>query len=64
MAIAQRRPAKGLIVHSDRGSQFASTAYRRVLAAPDLIASIGRKGNCYPTFMNCEWPDPLRLAAR
>ena len=47
MAIAQRRPARGLIVHSDRGSQFASAAYRQTLAAHGCVASMSRKGNCY-----------------
>jgi putative transposase len=47
MAIAQRRPAPGLIVHSDRGSQFASAAYRQTLAAHGCVASMSRKGNCY-----------------
>jgi putative transposase len=56
MAIAQRRPATGLIVHSDRGSQFASAAYRRVLAAHGLIASMSRKGNCYDNaFIEAFW---------
>jgi putative transposase len=47
MAIAQRRPAPGLVVHSDRGSQFASAAYRQALAAHGCVASMSRKGNCY-----------------
>ena len=47
MAIAQRRPAPGLVVHSDRGSQFASAAYRQVLAGHGCLASMSRKGNCY-----------------
>lgn len=47
MALAQRRPPPALIVHSDRGSQFASAQYRRTLAAHHLLASMSRKGNCY-----------------
>lgn len=47
MAIARRRPADGLLVHSDRGTQFASSAYRQILAEHGLIASMSRKGNCY-----------------
>jgi transposase InsO family protein len=46
-ALHQRRPRRPLIVHSDRGSQFACHAYRRVLAAHGLTASMSRKGNCY-----------------
>ena len=47
MAIAQRRPAAGLVVHSDRGSQYASDAYRTLLAQHGLRASMSRKGNCW-----------------
>jgi transposase InsO family protein len=56
MAIAQRRPARGLIVHSDRGSQFASAAYRQMLAAHGFIASMSRKANCYDNaFIESFW---------
>jgi putative transposase len=56
MAISQRRPAAGLIVHSDRGAQFASSAYRRVLADHELLASMSRKGNCYDNaFIESFW---------
>jgi len=47
MALSQRRPTGPLILHSDRGSQFASAAYRQLLAQHRLIASMSRKGNCY-----------------
>lgn len=47
MAIAQRQPAAGLIVHSDRGSQYASAAHRAVLAQHGLVMSMSRKGNCW-----------------
>ena len=47
MALGQRRPTGPLIVHSDRGAQFASAAYRQVLADHGLLASMSRKGNCY-----------------
>ncbi len=47
MAIWQRRPPTGLIVHSDRGSQYASKAYRRLLKAHGFVGSMSRKGNCW-----------------
>lgn len=47
MALWQRRPPAGLIVHSDRGSQYASEAYRKLLAVHGLIGSMSRKGNCW-----------------
>ena len=46
-ALASRRPAPGLIHHSDRGSQYASGAYRALLATHTIAASMSRKGNCY-----------------
>jgi putative transposase len=47
MALCQRRPPPGLIVHSDRGSQYASQAYRDLLDRHGLIGSMSRKGNCW-----------------
>tara|TARA_R110000787_G_scaffold52239_4_gene123105 strand:- start:587 stop:1465 length:879 start_codon:yes stop_codon:yes gene_type:complete len=47
MALWQRRPEAGLIVHSDRGSQYASKAYRRLLKANGFIGSMSRKGDCW-----------------
>lgn len=47
MAIAQRRPPSGLLHHSDRGCQYASGLFRRLLAAHDLLCSMSRKGNAY-----------------
>jgi len=56
MALAQRRPAQSLILHSDRGSQFASAAYRQLLAEHGLIASMSRPGNCYDNaFIESFW---------
>ena len=56
MALAQRQPAQSLILHSDRGSQFASAAYRQLLAQHGLIASMARKGNCYDNaFIESFW---------
>ena len=47
MAIAQRNPPPGLIVHSDRGVQYASESYRALLTRHGLRASMSRKGNCW-----------------
>ena len=56
MALSRRPPPPGLIVHSDRGAQFASGAYRRELAAHGLLASMSRKGNCYDNaFIESFW---------
>ena len=47
MAIWQRKPKAGLIVHSDRGSQYASKVYRGLLKRHKLIGSMSRLGNCW-----------------
>ena len=46
-AIRSRRPPEGCIHHSDRGSQYASTVYRELLAGHGLVGSMGRRGNPY-----------------
>jgi len=47
MAIWLRRPKAGLVVHSDRGTQYASKVYRRLLKAHGFIGSMSRKGDCW-----------------
>jgi putative transposase len=47
MAVGRRRPAPGLVHHSDRGSQYASRAYRDRLEKHGMEASMSRKGNCW-----------------
>ena len=47
MAINLRQPPPGLLHHSDRGSQYASYAYRDLLKQHGMIASMSRKGNCW-----------------
>ena len=46
-AVAARRPAAGLVCHSNRGSQYCAHAYRRLLDQFGMTASMSRKGNCY-----------------
>ena len=47
MALADRRPAPGLLHHSDHGSQYACGEYRALLAAHGLAASMSKKGDCW-----------------
>ena len=47
MAIVQRNPAPGLIVHSDRGTQYASAEHQAQLAKYGLVGSMSRKANCW-----------------
>ena len=46
-AITLRQPKRGLIVHSDRGSQFASLLFQNRLSKHGCLPSMSRKGNCY-----------------
>jgi putative transposase len=50
-ALAVRRPAAGLLHHSDRGSQFCSLAYQAELRRYGLLISMSGKGNCYDNSM-------------
>jgi len=47
MALARRRPPRGLVHHSDRGSQYASGEYQEVLARHGIACSMSRRGDCW-----------------
>jgi putative transposase len=47
MALWQRKPKNGLIVHSDRGVQYTSKAYRTLLNTHGCVGSMSRKGDCW-----------------
>jgi len=61
MALVTRRPAPGLVHHSDRGVQYACGEYRGLLTAHGLEASMSRKGDCWDNavaesfFATLEW---------
>lgn len=46
-AVKQHRPSKGLIHHSDQGSQYCSAAYIEELEKNGIIRSMSRRGNCF-----------------
>ena len=46
-AIRLRKPESGLVLHSDRGSQYASLKLRNMLKENDILQSMSSKGNCY-----------------
>ncbi len=72
MAIERRRPAPGLVHHSDRGSQYASDAYREALGAAGMVPSMSRKGDCWDNAvmerffgtLKSEWTDARRYLTR
>ena len=47
MAVQQRKPAAGLLHHSDRGSQYTGKTYRELLAANEMLVSMSGKGDCW-----------------
>lgn len=46
-ALARRNPRPGLIFHSDRGSEFAATTFRKLIADAGALQSMSRKGDCW-----------------
>jgi putative transposase len=51
--IRNRRPGPGLIIHSDRGVQYACNDFRNVLEKRDFVQSMSRKGDCW----DMRWPN-------
>jgi transposase InsO family protein len=47
MALGQRQPAAGFIMHTDRGSQYGAESYRQLLTQHGMQPSMSRKGNCW-----------------
>lgn len=46
-AVTAKRPPRGLVHHSDRGSQYCSKSYRKLLQQFGILSSMSRKGNCW-----------------
>lgn len=55
MALQARRPATGLIFHSDRGSQYTSEKFRKLLCAHGIRQSLSRKGDCFDNSVAESW---------
>ena len=72
MAIRRKMPPTGLIFHSDRGSQYASNAYREELEKHGILSSMSRKGDPYDnavaenffSCLKCELIHLTRFATR
>ena len=47
MALYQRQPTAGLLMHTDRGSQYGAESYRQLLIQHGIEPSMSRKGNCW-----------------
>ena len=60
MAWFRRKPAAGLIHHSDRGSQYASLAFQNRLKEYGMVCSMSRKGNCWDNAPTESWFNSLK----
>ncbi|PJF28638.1 MAG: hypothetical protein CUN52_12430 [Phototrophicales bacterium] len=63
MAITHQHPAQGLIIHSDRGSEFANHLFAQTCADAGIIRSMSAKGKCYDNAMAESFFATLKLEA-
>lgn len=63
MAIWSRKPPRGLIIHSDRGSQYCSHEYQRLLRLHGLICSMSKRGDCYDNAAMESWNHSFKVEA-
>lgn len=63
MALFRRHRPRGVVVHSDRGSQYCSREYRRLLHQNGLICSMSAKGDCYDNAAMESWNHSLKVEA-
>jgi putative transposase len=61
MALWRRKMPRGVIVHSDRGSQYCSHSYQRLLKKHGLICSMSKKGDCYDNAAMESWNHSLKV---
>jgi transposase InsO family protein len=61
MALWRRKMPRGVIVHSDRGSQYCSHTYQRLLKNHGLICSMSKKGDCYDNAAMESWNHSLKV---
>ena len=63
MALFRRKFPRGVIVHSDRGSQYCSKEHRSLLETYGLVPSMSAKGNCYDNAAMESWNHSLKVEA-
>ena len=63
MALWRRKKPAQVIVHSDRGSQYCSHDYQRLLRQHELICSMSKKGDCYDNAAMESWNHSLKVEA-
>ena len=60
-AVDAKKPARGLIHHSDRGSQYYSKNYQKLIKQFGIVPSASRKGNCYDNAPMESWFGTLKM---
>ena len=63
MALFRRKRPSGVIMHTDRGSQYCSREHRALLDKNGLVASMSAKGNCYDNAAMESWNHSLKIEA-
>lgn len=63
MAVWNRKPLKGLIIHSDRGSQYCSHDYQKMLKLHGMICSMSKRGDCYDNAAMESWNHSFKVEA-
>lgn len=63
MALFRRKRPRGVIMHTDRGSQYCSREHRTLIAEHGLIASMSAKGSCYDNAAMESWNHSLKVEA-
>jgi transposase InsO family protein len=63
MALWRHRMPKGVIVHSDRGSQYCSAAYQKLFVKHQLVCSMSKKGDCYDNAAMESWNHTFKVEA-
>ena len=63
MVLWRRKRPTGVIVHSDRGSQYCSTDYQRLLKDHALLCRMSKKGDCYDNAAMESWNHSLKVEA-
>ncbi len=63
MAVWRRKMPSGVIVHSDRGSQYCSLAYQKLLLQYGLISSMSKRGDCYDNAAMESWNHSFKVEA-
>jgi len=63
MAIWRRKPPRGLIIHSDRGSQYCSYDYQKILTRHGLVCSMSKRGDCFDNATMESWNHSFKVEA-